>query len=96
METVGGVLIKIQNSRNPFLEQFLTCGQKKKKVYCLTANDNLYNHWRLVNLPSMLPPLSLQPKKILKIVWSSTKEINNYYYLNPSETMMAAAYCQEI
>lgn len=55
MKTVGGVLIKIQKSRNIFLEWIMNCDQKKKKkkILYMTIDSNLYNIWIFLKLPNL-------------------------------------------
>lgn len=48
METIGGLLIMMQNNRNILVEQITACETSSK--YCMTVDSNLYNDWMLVKL----------------------------------------------
>ena len=65
------------------------------KVGCIQQPANQLSGWTKKNSKA-LPKLKFAPKKVMVTVWMSTAGLIHYSFLNPSETIDAEKYAQQI
>ena len=81
-------LILLNNK--PFLNQIVTCDEK------WILYDNQLSGWTEKEAPKHFPKPNFHTKKVMVTVWWSAACLIHYNLLNPSETVIAEKYTQQI
>lgn len=85
-------VLLLRNNNDPFLDHIVTCNEKQ----ILYDNQRRSAQWLGDEAAQHFPNPKLHQRKTIVMVWWLSAGLIHYNFLNPSETITAEKYCQEI